>query len=213
MKIKNIRIHNRPAYNSEVHATRDMGVGELNNCYEDAELADTIVAVGTNALETQTKFMATQWRGLEAPGKQQEKEKFPYLVNNGRANHVWQSIYLDQYNDFVMDRWPLPFLEMNPDDMKELSLNAGDLVEVYNDNGSTQAMATAADGKAKAELYALRLSDRDDGKRRLQRRQRTHHPELQADLGQYPENRRRARSHAWANVQIAGVYLGLTRVH
>ena len=49
MKIKNIRIHNRPAYNSEVHATRDMGVGELNNCYEDAELADTIFAVGTNA--------------------------------------------------------------------------------------------------------------------------------------------------------------------
>ena len=43
MKIKNIRIHNRPAYNSEVHATRDMGVGELNNCYEDAQLADTIV--------------------------------------------------------------------------------------------------------------------------------------------------------------------------
>ena len=43
MKVKNIRIHNRPAYNSEVHATRDMGVGELNNCYEDAELADTIV--------------------------------------------------------------------------------------------------------------------------------------------------------------------------
>ena len=50
MKVKNIRIHNRPAYNSEVHATRDMGVGELNNCYEDAELADTIFAVGTNAL-------------------------------------------------------------------------------------------------------------------------------------------------------------------
>lgn len=49
MKIKNIRIHNRPAYNSEVHATRDMGVGELNNCYEDSELADTIVAIGTNA--------------------------------------------------------------------------------------------------------------------------------------------------------------------
>ena len=42
MKIKNIRIHNRPAYNSEVHATRDMGMGELNNSYEDAELADTI---------------------------------------------------------------------------------------------------------------------------------------------------------------------------
>ena len=101
--------------------------------------------------------MATQWRGLEAPGKQQEKEKFPYLVNNGRANHVWQSIYLDQYNDFVMDRWPLPFLELNPADMKELGLNPGDLVEVYNDNGSTQAMAqprTTAKPKQTFMLFA-----------------------------------------------------------
>ena len=61
MKVKNIRIHNRPAYNSEVHATRDMGVGELNNCYEDAELADTIIAVGTNALETQTNYFLNHW--------------------------------------------------------------------------------------------------------------------------------------------------------
>ena len=61
MKIKNIRIHNRPAYNSEVHATRDMGVGELNNCYEDAELADTIIAVGTNSLETQTNYFLNHW--------------------------------------------------------------------------------------------------------------------------------------------------------
>jgi arsenite oxidase large subunit len=61
MKVKNIRIHNRPAYNSEVHATRDMGVGELNNCYEDAELADTLIAVGTNAMETQTNYFLNHW--------------------------------------------------------------------------------------------------------------------------------------------------------
>ena len=60
MKVKNIRIHNRPAYNSEVHATRDMGVGELNNCYEDAELADTIVA-WVPTLETQTNYFLNHW--------------------------------------------------------------------------------------------------------------------------------------------------------
>jgi len=111
--------------------------------FKDGKIIGTkrLYADGKFGKEGKAKFMATQWRGLEAPGKQQEKEKFPYLVNNGRANHVWQSIYLDQYNDFVMGRWPLPFLELNPDDMKELGLNAGDLVEVYNDNGSTQAMA------------------------------------------------------------------------
>jgi anaerobic selenocysteine-containing dehydrogenase len=121
MKIKNIRIHNRPAYNSEVHATRDMGVGELNNCYEDAELAP--------------------WRGLEAPGKEEESKRFAFLINNGRANHVWQSAYLDQREDLVMDRLPYPFIQINPEDMKELGLSAGDLVEVYNENGATQAMA------------------------------------------------------------------------
>ena len=76
MKVKNIRIHNRPAYNSEVHATRDMGVGELNNCYEDAELADTIVAVGTNALETQTNYFLNHWvpnlRGTSVDKKRAE---------------------------------------------------------------------------------------------------------------------------------------------
>jgi arsenite oxidase large subunit len=86
-------------------------------------------------------FAATQWRGLEAPGKQAEKDKFPFLINNGRANLVWQSAYLDVENEFVMDRWPHPFIEMNPKDMTDLGLKNGDLVEVYNDNGSTQAMA------------------------------------------------------------------------
>ena len=82
MKVKNIRIHNRPAYNSEVHATRDMGVGELNNCYEDAELADTIVAVGTNAYETQTNYFLNHWvpnlRGSSLQKKQQQLAGEPH---------------------------------------------------------------------------------------------------------------------------------------
>ena len=82
MKIKNIRIHNRPAYNSEVHATRDMGVGELNNCYEDAELADTIMAVGTNALETQTNYFLNHWvpnlRGISLDKKKAELPDEPH---------------------------------------------------------------------------------------------------------------------------------------
>ena len=61
MKVRNIRIHNRPAYNSEVHGSRDMGVGELNNGYEDAELADTIMVVGANPLETQTNDFFNHW--------------------------------------------------------------------------------------------------------------------------------------------------------
>jgi arsenite oxidase large subunit len=86
------------------------------------------------------KFMETQWRGLQAPGKEAEMKKFPFLINNGRANITWQSSYLDQDNEFVTDRAPYPYLQMNPQDMDELRLKQGDLVEIYNDNGSTQAM-------------------------------------------------------------------------
>jgi arsenite oxidase large subunit len=100
-------------------------------------------------------FMATQWRGLQAEGKQAEKDKFAFLINNGRTNHVWQSAYLDQQNDFVMDRWPLPFIEMNPDDMSELGLKNGDLVEVFNDNGSTQAMVYPTPTAKRKQTFML----------------------------------------------------------
>ena len=79
--------------------------------------------VGTKRLYTDGKFggkdgkatfMETKWRGLQAPGKEEQKKKFKYLINNGRTNHVWQNAYLDQDNEFVMDRWPYPFIEMNP---------------------------------------------------------------------------------------------------
>jgi arsenite oxidase large subunit len=100
-------------------------------------------------------FMATQWRGLQAAGKQAEKDKFAYLINNGRANLVWQNAYLDQDNEFVMDRWPYPFIEMNPQDMAEIGLKNGDLVEVYNDNGSTQAMAYPTPTAKRKQAFML----------------------------------------------------------
>ena len=121
--------------------------------------------VGTKRLYTDGKFgkdgkavfMEATWRGLQAPGKEAEKNKWPFLINNGRTNIVWQSAYLDQENEFVMDRYPYPFIEMNPADMAELKIGAGDLVEIYNDSGSTQAIAypvTTAKPKQTFMLFA-----------------------------------------------------------
>ena len=56
-----VRIHNRPSYNSECHATREMGIMELNNSYEDAEVADCIMAIGCNPYETQTNYFLVHW--------------------------------------------------------------------------------------------------------------------------------------------------------
>jgi arsenite oxidase large subunit len=108
-----------------------------------------------NSKDGKASFMETKWRGLQAAGKEAEKNKFPFLINNGRTNMVWQNAYLDQQNDFVMDRWPYPFIEMNPQDMTELKLSQGDIVEVYNDNGSTQAMVYPTPTAKRKQTFML----------------------------------------------------------
>jgi arsenite oxidase large subunit len=131
------------------------GFQEPATAFTDGKIIGTkrLYADGKFGKDGKATFMEAKWRGLQAPGKEEQKKKFKYLVNNGRTNHVWQSAYLDQDNEFVMDRWPYPFIQMNPDDMKELGLSEGDLVEVYNDDGSTQAMAYPTPTAKKGQTF------------------------------------------------------------
>ncbi|UOM37109.1 arsenate reductase (azurin) large subunit [Acuticoccus sp. I52.16.1] len=105
--------------------------------------------------EGRARFCVAEWGGLRAPGKEEEKAKFDYLINNGRANLVWQSAYLDTGNELVMDRWPYPFIEMNPGDMEKVGVKEGDLVEVWNDAGSTQAMVYPTPTARSGETFML----------------------------------------------------------
>jgi hypothetical protein len=79
-----------------------------------------------------------------------------WRVNNGRTNVVWQNAYLDQKNEFVIDRMPYPLIQMNPQDMADIKVRAGDLVEIYNENGSTQAIVYMR-GKALRSKLMIRL--------------------------------------------------------
>jgi arsenite oxidase large subunit len=142
-------------------ALRTMGT---NGFQEPAVGVENGKIVGTKRLYTDGKFggkdgkatfFEAQWRGLQAPGKQEEKDKFPFLINNGRTNHVWQNAYLDQQEELIVDRWPYPFIQMNPADMADLGVKEGDLVEVYNDNGSTQAMAYPTPTAKRKETFML----------------------------------------------------------
>jgi len=108
-----------------------------------------------NTDDGKAKFLKSPWRGLQAGGKAAERMNWPFLINSGRANHVWQSAYLDQQNDFVMDRWPYPFIQLHPLDMVELKIGPGDLVEIYNENGSTQAMAYPAPKAKRKQAFML----------------------------------------------------------
>ena len=125
MKVKNIRIHNRPAYNSEVHATRDMGIGELNNCYEDAELADTIMAVGTNALETQTNYFLNHWiPNLRGTSVDKKKAEFgAEAVDRGRV------IFVDPRRTVTINACEA---EAGKENVLHLAINSGTDLILFN---------------------------------------------------------------------------------
>lgn len=85
-------------------------------------------------------FLPAPWTGLPEP-VEKLRAKHKFWINNGRANHVWQTAYHDKYHAFRSERYPMAPIELNPDDAKALEVESGDIVEVYNEYGSTYAMA------------------------------------------------------------------------
>ncbi len=156
--------YHRNAHNGDLVTYDRLRAMGNNGFQEPAQSLDGETIVGTPRLysdgtfstdDGRARFMAGPWRGLEAPGKEAEKDTYAFLINNGRSNLNWQNWFLDQENDFVMDRWPYPFIEMHPDDMADLGVTDGDLVEVYNANGATQAMAYPTATARRGETFML----------------------------------------------------------
>ncbi len=107
----------------DLRAMGTNGVQEPATEFENGKLVGTKRLFSDGKFGTKSSkatFMATQWRGFEAPGKEEKSKKFAFLINNGHANHVWQSAYLDQNEDLVTDRYPIPYIQMNPEDMEEV---------------------------------------------------------------------------------------------
>jgi arsenite oxidase large subunit len=141
-----------------LRAMGNNGFQEPATGFENGAIVGTKRLYADGAFSTddgRARFMVTEWGGLRAPGKEEQKANFAFLINNGRTQLVWQSAYLDTGNELVMDRWPYPFIEMNPDDMRQLGVKEGDLVEVYNDAGSTQAMVYPTPTARRGETFML----------------------------------------------------------
>ncbi|WP_136416081.1 arsenate reductase (azurin) large subunit [Herbaspirillum sp. ST 5-3] len=111
--------------------------------YKDGKLLGTEMLYMDNKFDTKdgkAEFKPATWAGLPKPVADQ-KAKYRFWINNGRINEVWQTMYHDQYNEFVRGRVPMAYLEMNPEDARALNVASGDVVEVFNDYGSTYALA------------------------------------------------------------------------
>ena len=122
-------------------------------------------AVGTARLYEDGKFATGSgkarfipapppWPGYAAKVEAQRK-RYRFWINNGRSNHIWQTVYHHRHLDFYNERMPIPHVEMHPDDVKELGIAAGDIVEIVNDVGRVEAMAYPTNAVKRGHTFLI----------------------------------------------------------
>lgn len=94
------------------------------------------------------------WPGYAAKVAAQ-RARFPFWVNNGRTNHIWQTLYHHQHVPFYRDHNPMPHLEIHPADAAGLGIASGDLLELTNDVGRVNAMAYVTDSVKRGHTFML----------------------------------------------------------
>ena len=133
------------------------GVQLPAKAFQDGKLVGTEILYSDGKFDRpdgRARFMASPWKGLlESVAKQ--KEKYRFWINNGRVNEIWQSAYHDRYIEFRRGRFPMAFIEMNPQDAAGLSIASGDVVEIKNDYGAVHAMAYLEPQIKKAQTFML----------------------------------------------------------
>lgn len=111
--------------------------------YKNGQLIGTEMLYQDGKFDTEDGraiFKASPWQGL-LPKVAEQKAKYPFWINNGRVNEIWQTAYHDRYIEFRRKRYPMAFIELNPDDARQKNITSGDIVVINNDYGSVFAMA------------------------------------------------------------------------
>jgi arsenite oxidase large subunit len=99
------------------------------------------------------KLTPTPWPGFPEP-VQTQIDKYPFFLINGRNNN-WQTFYEDIRIPFHAERVPLPYVEIHPDDAAKLGLTPGDLVQLYNDYGETNAYTVVSTSVKPGVIFML----------------------------------------------------------
>jgi arsenite oxidase large subunit len=145
--------------------TYDLLKGLGNNGIQTPVRLINRVPVGTVRMHEDGKFFTSSgkakfiaaprpWPGY-ASAVERQRENYRFWINNGRANHIWQTIYHHRHIHFYRERYPVPLLEIHPDDAAELGISAGDLLEVSNDVGKVEAMAYVTDAVKRNHAFML----------------------------------------------------------
>ena len=110
---------------------------------------------GTVRLHTDMKFKGSNGKSnfvfvdLDAVVERNEllgPNKDDFWVLSGRVNHLWQSLYDDKRKPHLIQRFPVSFIEISPQDAERLGIEMGDMVAVDSDRVRTQEVTLDSGG-------------------------------------------------------------------
>ena len=81
-------------------------------------------------------------------------ERFPYLLNTGRARDQWHTMTRTGSSPRLGSHRPVPYVELHPDDAARLGLATGDLARVETAHGSAVLEVIICDGQRPGSLFA-----------------------------------------------------------
>jgi arsenite oxidase large subunit len=82
-------------------------------------------------------------------------QEYPFWLSNGRNQLIWQTMYHDRYLPEKMNALPMPYVEVHPQDAARLGIKAGDIVELYNEEGNETFMVYVDDAPKPGMLFAI----------------------------------------------------------
>ena len=104
------------------------------------------------------------WSGFAPPVARyltgELSRKHPFWLTTGRNQHWWQTGYHDARLDDKVEQVPYPYVEVHPKDAARQKLVGGELVELFNDEGSEVFQVRIVDAPKPGMLFALQYHPR-----------------------------------------------------
>ncbi|MBC8524230.1 MAG: arsenate reductase (azurin) large subunit [Chlorobium phaeobacteroides] len=96
------------------------------------------------------------WTGYpKEVAKYLDNPKYPFWFTTGRSQQVWQTMYHDRRIPEKYLSLPLPYVEIHPDDAAKLGTTSGDMVEVYNEEGTSVALVYVNDSPKPGLVFGI----------------------------------------------------------
>lgn len=87
-------------------------------------------------------------------------ERYPFWATTGRNQIIWQTAYHDRHIAEKLLTVPLPYIELHPDDATRLGIAAGDIAEVYNEEGNGTFLVHVTDSVKPGLIFILQYHPR-----------------------------------------------------